>query len=58
MNGFATIIFSGGHWLVPALAALVALAVALIWAGRRSATERRVRIGCAILKMAGIGTAA
>lgn len=54
--GFATIIFSGGHWLVPALAALVALAAALIWAGRRSPTERRVRTGCALLKLAGIVT--
>ena len=54
MSGFATIIFSGSHWLVPALATLVALAVALVWAGRRSPTERRVRIGCALLKLAGI----
>ncbi|MGA2247998.1 MAG: glutamine amidotransferase [Verrucomicrobiota bacterium] len=54
MSGFATIIFSAGHWLVPALAALVLLAATLLWAGRRSATERRVRIGCALLKLAGI----
>ena len=56
MSEFATIIFSGSHWLAPALAALVALAIALVWAGRRSVTERRVRIGCALLKLAGIGT--
>ncbi|HEX4349115.1 MAG TPA: glutamine amidotransferase, partial [Verrucomicrobiae bacterium] len=56
MTGFATIIFSGNHWLVPALATLVVLAGALVWAGRRSATERRVRIGCVLLKLAGIAT--
>lgn len=56
MTGFATIIFSGGHWLAPALVALVALAIALVWAGRRSVTERRVRLGCALLKLAGITT--
>ena len=56
MSESATIIFSGGRWLVPALAALVALAAALVWAGRRSVTERRVRVGCALLKLAGIGT--
>jgi uncharacterized membrane protein len=54
--GFATIIFSGSHWLVPALAALLTLAAALVWAGRRSVTERRVRVGCALLKLAGVLT--
>jgi len=54
VSGMATIIFSGGHWLVPALAALVTLAAALVWAGRRSMTERRVRTGCLLLKLAGI----
>jgi uncharacterized membrane protein len=54
VSGFATIIFSGANWLVPAIAALVALAAALVWAVRRSITERRVRIGCGLLKLAGI----
>ena len=56
MSWVATIIFSGGHWLVPGLAALVALAAALVWTGRRSTTERRVRLGCGLLKLAGIVT--
>jgi len=56
VSGVATIIFSGGHWLVPGLAALVALAAALVWTGRRSTTERRVRLGCGLLKLAGILT--
>ena len=50
----ATIIFSGAHWLLPALVALVVLAGALVWAGWRRPTERRVRAGCALLKLAGI----
>src|ERR1019366_352945 len=54
MTGFATIIFPGGHWLVPAIVALVVLAAELVWAGHCSATERRVRIGCGLLKFAGI----
>jgi len=54
VTGMATIIFSGAHWLLPALVALVVLAGALVWAGWRSPTERRVRAGCALLKLAGI----
>ena len=50
----ATILFSGVQWLAPALGALVVLAAALVWAGRRSVTERRVRTGCLLLKLAGI----
>ncbi|HEY5042388.1 MAG TPA: glutamine amidotransferase [Verrucomicrobiae bacterium] len=58
MSGFATIIFSGGNWLLPALAAMVVLLAAVIWSGHRSATERSVRIGCGLLKFAGIFTLA
>jgi len=54
VSGFATIIFSGGNWLLPAIAAIVLLAAAVVWSGRRSATERRVRLGCGLLKCAGI----
>ena len=54
MTNLATIIFSGGNWLLPAIAALVLLAAAVVWSGHRSTTERRVRIGCALLKLAGI----
>ena len=54
MSGMATILFSGVQWLAPALGALVVLAAALVWAGRRSVTERRVRTGCLLLKLAGI----
>ena len=58
MSGIATIIFSGGHWLLPALAALAILAVAVVWSGRHSVMERRVRIGCGLLKVAGISALA
>jgi uncharacterized membrane protein len=51
---FTTIIFSGVNWLLPAVVALVVLAAAVIWSGHRSATERGVRIGCGLLKFAGI----
>ncbi len=54
MTGFATIIFSGQAWLLPAIAAMVVLAAALVWAGHRSATERWVRIGCGLLKLTGV----
>jgi uncharacterized membrane protein len=54
MTSFATIIFSGKGWLLPAIGASVALAAALIWAGHRSATTRWVRTGCGLLKLTGI----
>ena len=54
MSELATIIFSGGNWLWPAIAAVMVLAAALVWAGHRSAAERQVRIGCGLLKFAGI----
>lgn len=54
MTGPATIIFSGVGWMLPAITALVVLAAALVWAGHRSATERWVRFGCGLLKLAGI----
>jgi uncharacterized membrane protein len=48
------IMLAGRAWLVPAGAALVALAAALVWTGRRAAVSRRTRIGCGLLKFAGI----
>ena len=54
MTGFATIIFSGQSWLLPAIGAVLLLAGALAWAGQRSATERPVQIGCGMLKLTGI----
>ena len=54
MTGFATIIFSGVSWMLPAIGAVVVLAAALVWAGHRSATEHWVRIGCGLLKLIGI----
>ena len=54
MTGFATIIFSGQAWWLPAIAAIVVLAAAMIWAGHRSTTGLPVRIGCGLLKLAGI----
>jgi hypothetical protein len=44
--------------MVPVLALLVSLAAALVWAGHRSAVERRIRIGCGLLKLAGVLTLA
>jgi uncharacterized membrane protein len=52
--GIATIIFSGKSWLLPAIVASVTLAIALVWAGHRSATSRWVKIGCGLLKLTGI----
>lgn len=40
--------------MLPTIAALVVLAAALVWAGHRSATGHWVRIGCGLLKLAGI----
>ncbi|HMP82395.1 MAG TPA: hypothetical protein PKA41_06765 [Verrucomicrobiota bacterium] len=54
MTGIATIVFSGQAWLLPVVAAIIALAAALVWAGHRSVTERWVRTGCGLLKLAGI----
>ena len=48
------IVFSARGWMFPVLALLVALAAALVWAGHRSAVERRIRIGCGLLKLAGL----
>jgi hypothetical protein len=48
------IVFSAHGWIVPVLALLIALAAGLVWAGHRSAVERRIRLGCGLLKMAGV----
>ncbi|HZV36394.1 MAG TPA: hypothetical protein VFB72_17590, partial [Verrucomicrobiae bacterium] len=58
MTGLATIIFSTRTWLLPALALTLAAAAALIWAGHRTSVENRVRLGCGLLKIAGILTLA
>jgi uncharacterized membrane protein len=49
-----SIIFANQAWLWPVVGAVVVLAAALVWAGHRSAAERPVRIGCGLLKFAGI----
>ncbi|HEX5398240.1 MAG TPA: glutamine amidotransferase [Verrucomicrobiae bacterium] len=49
-----SIIFAGQAWLLPAVGTVIVLAAALVWAGHRGAAERRVRIGCGLLKFAGI----
>ena len=54
MTCLATIVFSGRSWLIPSLAALAALLLALIWASRRNSTERWVTYVCASLKFAGV----
>jgi uncharacterized membrane protein len=48
------IVFSARTWLLPILVLVVALAGALIWAGRRGAAGLPVRIGCGLLKLAGV----
>jgi uncharacterized membrane protein len=58
MTGFATIVLSGRSWLVPCLLALAALMAALIWAARRSTTERWVTFVCGALKLAGVAALA
>ncbi len=52
------IVLAARDWTAPALALLICLAVALVWAGHRSAVERRIRLGCALLKLAGVFTLA
>jgi uncharacterized membrane protein len=52
------IVFAARGWIVPVLALLIGLAAALVWAGHRSAVERRIRIGCGLLKLAGVLTLA
>jgi uncharacterized membrane protein len=52
------IVFSARGWIVPVLALLVFLAAALVWAGHRSSVERRIRLGCGFLKLAGVLTLA
>jgi len=54
MTLFSAIVFSNRAWLIPAVLVLLLLAIALIWAGHRSAAERRVRLGCGLLKLIGI----
>jgi uncharacterized membrane protein len=52
------IVFSARGWIFPILALLIVLAAALAWAGHRGAVERRIRIACGLLKLAGILTLA
>jgi len=52
------IVFSARGWIVPVLALLISLAAALVWAGHCSAVERRIRLGCGLLKLAGVLTLA
>ena len=52
------IVFSARGWIVPVLALLISLAAALVWAGHRGAVERRIRLGCGFLKLAGVLTLA
>jgi hypothetical protein len=52
------IVVSARGWIVPVLALLVFLAAALVWAGHRGVVERHIRIGCGLLKLAGVLTLA
>lgn len=48
------IVFSARTWLLPVLVLVLALAGALVWAGRRGVAGPGVRIGCGLLKLAGV----
>ena len=54
MTCLAAIVFSGRSWLLPSLAALAALFVALIWASRKNSAGRWVTLLSATLKFAGV----
>ncbi len=54
----ATIVFSSRAWLFPALALMIGVAAALIWAGHRGEVAARIRVGCGLLKLAGVLTLA
>jgi uncharacterized membrane protein len=54
VTGLGVILFSSRGWLIPVLVVTVAIAVALVWSGHRNAVERPVRIGCGLLKLAGV----
>lgn len=58
MIGLATIVFSSRAWLPSILALIVGVAAALIWAGHRSDVAARTRLGCGLLKVAGVLTLA
>jgi uncharacterized membrane protein len=54
MTGFATILFFGRAWILPAVVTVFVLAAVLLWAARHGAADRRTRIVCGLLKLAGI----
>jgi uncharacterized membrane protein len=55
---FATIVFNSRSWLPPILVLIVGTGAALIWAGHRSEVTARIRLGCGLLKLAGVLTLA
>ena len=52
------IVLSAHGLILPTLILLILLAAALVWSGHRGAVERRVRIGCGLLKGVGVLTLA
>ena len=48
------IVLSARTWLLPVVVLVLALAGAVLWAGRRGAVGRGVRSWCGFLKLAGI----
>jgi uncharacterized membrane protein len=48
------IVLAEKAWLIPLLFLVLALAGALVWAGRRGAAGPGVRLGCGLLKLAGV----
>jgi uncharacterized membrane protein len=48
------IVLAAKAWLIPLLVLILAFAGALVWAGRRGVAGRSARIGCALLKLAGV----
>ena len=58
MTQFATIVFNSRSWLPLILTLIVGIAAALVWAGHRSDVAARIRLGCGLLKLAGVLTLA
>ncbi len=51
---FAAMVISDRSWITPALVALLIFAVTVVWSLRRGAMAGLIRLGCGLLKLAGI----
>jgi uncharacterized membrane protein len=54
----AAIVLSGRDWFFPVLVLIIGAAAALVWAGHRAEVPARIRLGCGLLKLAGVLTLA